>query len=67
MSSCRHHIMRDRADIIDEICDLLDVFDERALTTEELLDFALLLRCFSHPAREPLGRSTPRPILRLVE
>lgn len=62
--------MRDRGDIIDEICDLLDVFDERVLTTEELLDFALLLRCFSHPARhtpgQPFSSSPTRPILRLV-
>lgn len=60
--------MRDRHDIIDEICDLLDVFDERALTTEELSDFALLLRCFAHPDRRPLsnGSDDTRPLLRLV-
>lgn len=60
-------IMRDRADIIEEICELLDVFDERCLTTDELLDFALLLRCFSHPARRPLGGDATRPILRVVD
>lgn len=59
--------MRPRTDIIDEICELFECFKASALTDEELLDFAILLRCFSHPAR-----STPRslvgpPILRVVD
>ncbi len=59
--------MRERGDIIDEICELLEHFRASALTDEELLDFAILLRCFAHPAR-----STPRsliqsPILRVVD
>lgn len=60
--------MRDRADIIDEICGLLDCFQASALTTEELSDFALLLRCFSHPARGSSPRSlVGPPVLRVVE
>ena len=36
-------IMRDRADIAEEIVDLLNGFRASVLSDEELLDFALLL------------------------
>ena len=63
--------MRTRAEIADEIIYLLDNFQAAALTTEELSDLAMLLRCFSHPARRPISSGVDsvidRPILRVVE
>lgn len=59
--------MRDRAEVIDEICELFDCFKASALTDEELLDFAILLRCFSHPARSAPRSLVGPPILRVVD
>ena len=58
-------IMNDRADILAEIRSTLRQIDSRHLSTAELLDLSVLLRCFL-PESAQVARSGDQPLLRVV-